>query len=298
MTGKDLRQGHELSADGLRALMQLLAGDSLKRVSSARIDDRLVWIKRYDAERRPLLKRLHAGLSRLAPLPMLRSSRELDVPGMVNRELSKIAAFRKAGFRVPDVLYSGKAVLVLSDIIETVQARVKQLRRAGQPGIDDLLIGSADALGRVHEAGLCHGRPHLRDMFRSDGEWGFLDFEEEPERVMPLAAAQARDIWLLFFQIAAQAQAADTCARALAAYRVHAPRETMQELKKLASMLGFSVKPLKLLQFIYLGDDGRRYLKAMEFLVPALRSLPDDTASPAPLLSEPRLRENQRHTHE
>ncbi|MGG2477507.1 serine/threonine protein phosphatase, partial [Rhizobium sp. BR5] len=34
---------------------------------------------------------------------------------------------------------------------------------------------------------------------------GFMDFEERPQDVMPLATAQARDIWLLFLQVATRA---------------------------------------------------------------------------------------------
>src|SRR5690606_39575859 len=66
-----------------------------------------------------------------------------------------------------------------------------------------MLVEMAGALGRVHARGLCHGRPHPRDLFRTaDGRWGYLDFEEEPEASMPLAAAQAREVWLMFMEIA------------------------------------------------------------------------------------------------
>ena len=315
MTVTDVRQRHELSADGIRALMQLLAGDSGLRIASARIDGRLVWIKRYDVEPRPLLKRLHAALSPLMPYPFFRSSREVDVDGMIKRELSKGDAFRAAGFGVPEILHRGKAVVVMSDIAATLQERMKRFDRSGQPGGDELLIGAAGALGRAHAAGLCHGRPHLRDMFEMNGTWGFLDFEEEPEAVMPLAAAQARDIWLLFFQIAWHARNDDTCERTLATYCEHAPCAAVGQLGKLVASLRFTIGPLRLMRKIILGGDAQRYLQAMEFLAPALRSpeflrcksaerptarrVSESNAARHPKPAcELKLCENQRHPHE
>ncbi|WP_163338517.1 hypothetical protein [Desulfopila sp. IMCC35008] len=56
---------------------------------------------------------------------------------------------------------------------------------------------AARALADIHQKGLAHGRPHLKDITWSNetGQVGFLDLEEDVS-VMPFKEAQARDIWL------------------------------------------------------------------------------------------------------
>ena len=46
-----------LSADGLATLLRLIVAQASLRVSRASVDGRVVWIKRYDVERKPLAKR-------------------------------------------------------------------------------------------------------------------------------------------------------------------------------------------------------------------------------------------------
>lgn len=207
-----------LSADGLATLLRLIVAQASLRVSRASVDGRLVWIKRYDVERMPLAKRLHSLVSPLLPV-FLRSSPTTGSAEAIAREMRKLASFRAAGFAVPDVVFSNQSVLVLSDVGEVVQKTLVDSVATNPAMHDDLLVDVARALGEAHRAGLCHGRPHPRDMFLRDGGIGFLDFEEEPEAVMPLPMAQARDAWLLFLQISPRAALPDTQARALAAYR-------------------------------------------------------------------------------
>ena len=129
------------------------------------------------------------------------------------------------------------------------------------------MVACARALGKVHQAGLVHGRPHPRDMFLAGDKIGFFDFEEEPEAVMALPAAQARDAWLLFFQVSTQALEKDkTNNSAFAAWQEQVSDETLKELKKIVRFFSIFITPLKLAKPIYLGGDGKRMLSAMEFL--------------------------------
>src|SRR5690606_22621658 len=102
-----------------------------------------------------------------------------------------------------------------------------------------MLVEMAQALGKAHKLDLCHGRPYPRDLFRQqDGTWGFLDFEEEPEAAMPLGAAQARDVWLMFMEITRQARAPKTPYNAFDAWRDVAPDQALIELRRLVSFMG------------------------------------------------------------
>lgn len=266
--------GDALSPEGMERLLRLLATQP-RRLSFAEIDGRTVWIKRFDTERRPLAKGLHALASPLLP-SALHASPNVDAAGAAMREARKAASFNAAGFPTPAILWRGGAVLVLAEVSEIVQKMLGRLREADPAGHEDLLVEMAAALGRVHAVGLCHGRPHPRDMFRrADGTWGYLDFEEEPEAAMPLATAQARDVWVLFMQIVARAQHEDTGARAFAAWRAEAPAGIVPELRKAVSRLALALPGLRLLRPVGLGKDGRNLLDAIAFLRSALRAGPN-----------------------
>ncbi|MBC2884008.1 serine/threonine protein phosphatase [Ochrobactrum sp. CM-21-5] len=255
----------ELDADDLRSLLALLAQSRGRRISSAVIGGRQVWIKRFDAEKRPWPKRLHGRISPFLVHSFLRSPQNLDETAMAGREQRKMKAFLEAGFQVPRVVYHQGPVMVLSDVAPMIQNRLDSLRKTDPEEHDRLLVHCARSLGEVHAAGLCHGRPHPRDFFERGGTAGFLDFEEEPEAVMPLAVAQARDVWLLFFQITSQAKLRETAQNAFAIYRALAPAHVISELRKIVGFFRFTIAPLRLFRRIYLGGDGERLLQAMEF---------------------------------
>lgn len=271
MTAGNDNGGDTLSPEGTERLLRLLAAQP-RRLSFAEIDGQTVWIKRFDTEAQPLAKRVHARLSPLLPAA-LRASRSVDAAGFARREARKAAAFNAAGFPTPSILWRGDTVLVMAEVSEIAHQALVRLRPGDPAGHDDLLVGMAAALGRVHAAGLCHGRPYPRDMFRrADGAWGFLDFEEEPEAVMPLAAAQARDVWLLFMQVTSRVLDEAARARAFAAWRAEAPAEIVPELRKVVSAFSLLLPALRLLRPIGLGKDGRSLLDAIAFLRDALRA--------------------------
>lgn len=261
--------GDILSPEGTQQLLKLLAGPP-RRLSRAEIDGRTVWIKRFDTEKRPLANRLHAFLSPVLPA-LMRASPHVDVAGGVRRETRKAAAFNAAGFPTPVVLWRGEAVLAMAEVSDIAQKMLGRLREADPALHEERLVEMASALGCVHAAGLCHGRPYPRDMFRrADGTWGYLDFEEEPEASMPLATAQARDVWVMFMQVASRALEEETKARALAAWRAEAPAAVVPELRKAVSRLSLLLPGLRLLRPLGLRKDGRNLLDAILFLRSAL----------------------------
>lgn len=269
MTKEPQHSSDTLSADGLATLLRLLVTAPHARVSSAVIDGCTLWIKRYDVQEQPLAKGAHSVLSPLLP-SYLRASPRVDSRGVIDREVRKMAAFRDAGFSVADIMFRNEKVLVFSEATEIVQHRLRRLRGVDEAAHDDLLVGTAGALARLHLAGLCHGRPHPRDMFAQDDHWGFIDFEEEPEAAMPLALAQARDVWLLFLQICSQARLPETRAQAFAAYRSSAPDGVLVALKDIARFFSAVSSPLRLVPVSMLGKDGRNILKGTGFLKAAL----------------------------
>ena len=246
---------------------QLFAACARKRIASMMRNGEKVWIKRQGIEPKPLGKRVHSGLSFLFPASFMKASPVRNASGMNEQEVRKIAAFAKAGIAVPRILAVDKQALMISDVGETIQKRLDFFKKTDPQAHDALLVACARALGKVHQAGLVHGRPHPRDMFLAGDKIGFFDFEEEPEAVMALPAAQARDAWLLFFQVSTQALEKDkTNNSAFAAWQEQVSDETLKELKKIVRFFSIFITPLKLAKPIYLGGDGKRMLSAMEFL--------------------------------
>lgn len=259
-----------LSPKGLEELLRLLVSGQDQRVSSAVIDGNTVWIKRMGAEGRPLLKRLHAWISPLIPWVMLRSSEPLGPEGMAGREARKTSAFAKADFPAVRVLFQQGSNLVLSSASAIVQEELNRLKNIDAQAHEDLLVACAAALGKAHQAGLCHGRPHPRDMILEEERIGFLDFEEAPEDVMPLADAQARDLWLLFLQVSGQSQRLDTNRRAFDAYCIYAPSDVLPRLAAARGVFAVILPILRTLKLVGLGSDGKKLLKASDFLYSAL----------------------------
>lgn len=239
--------------------------DTNRRIQKVALSRRTVWIKRYGTEKALVWRRLYAPLSPLMP-PAFRVSPILDAPSMINREIARMERFRGNGIDVPHVLYRSGSALVLSDTGPSVHWHLAVLYDDPDRH-DDFLVYCAACLGRLHAAGLCHGRPYPRDMTITEGRIGFLDFEEDAEAVMPLATAQARDIWLFFFQLVRRArQGEETLSRALAAWRGEAPPQAWDALGQIIAVAARFLPLARLIGRVRMGSDLRRFIMATGYL--------------------------------
>lgn len=238
-----------------------------RRVERVELSFGAVWIKRYGTERPPVWTKAQTALAGLFRQPFLRPSPYLDSSGMIAREIRRIETFAEHGVPVPQVLYASGNALVLSDVAPTVTARLDVLRDTDPAAHDALLVRCAADLGALHARGLCHGRPHPRDFFVAGDRIGFMDFEEEPEAAMPLATAQARDLWLLFLQLTDRARLGEeTSRKAYAAWRSAAPPQIETELARMLRFLSKFLSPTRLIGRVHMGSDLRRFLAATGYL--------------------------------
>lgn len=261
----------ELDDDDMKALLAALAAGR-ERVECCELKDRTVWIKRYRHPGPRLILRAQALVARLSGLPVLRPSPLLGIEGMIEREVRQIALFSEAGFRAPEVLYRGPTVLVLSHLGLPVSKQMGPLCASDAEAHDQLLVRCAAELGRLHAAGLCHGRPHPRDFVIDGDTFGFLDFEEVPATVMPLATAQARDLWLLFLQVASRALRPETPDRAFAAWKVVAPRAAARALGEFIPMVRRFLPLARFLLRMREGQDLVRFIAATAYLANVTQS--------------------------
>lgn len=254
----------------IAALMQALL-QSERRVQKLALSTTTVWIKRQGTETPSWWIKVQTFLAKLLPYTFMRPSPPLDGAGLMRRELETLQAFKARGFPVPPVIYSSQTAVVLGDVGPTIMERMDAMKATTQAEHDGLLVKSAQALGELHAAGLCHGRPHVRDFFLEDGRVGFMDFEERPQEVMPLETAQARDIWLLFLQVATRAcDAPKTCDAAFAGWRENAPARAQEELYRLTGILGRFLPLARLIGRVRMGSDLRRFIMATDYLMNAV----------------------------
>lgn len=255
----------------IAALMQVLL-QSKGRIQRLELSETTVWIKRQGTEKPSAWMKLQGILAKLLPYAFMRPSPPLDGAGLMRRELETLFAFRAKGFPVPPVIYSSKTAVVLGDVGQTVIERMNTLKSSDPQRHDTLLIKSAAALGELHAAGLCHGRPHVRDFFLQGNRIGFMDFEERPQDVMPLQTAQARDVWLLFLQVASRAcNTSVTCDAAFAGWHRNAPPGVVDELRRLVGVLGRFLPLARLIGRVRMGSDLRRFIMATDFLMNAVK---------------------------
>lgn len=266
---KELNSIPDLTSKDIEALLTVLVSGA-RRVECVTLSSRLVWIKRYGTEKPRVWRHLQAMLSRIIPIDFLRPCAYLTPQEMAEREISRIGIFAEQGIAVPKVLYASNGALMLEDAGITVQRRLGQLKESDPVAHDDLMVACAAELGRLHAGGLCHGRPYPRDMFFAGKRLGFMDFEEDPQTVMPLEVAQARDIWLLFLQIATGARlGVETQNRAYEAWSREAPAAARAELQRMIRFLGGFLFLARLIGRVHMGSDLQRFIVATSFLMHA-----------------------------
>jgi len=254
-------------AGELATILHVLAQSPDRRVTLIEAAGRRVWIKRYDIEPLAWAKRLHALVSPALFPAFLRSSFPAVGAAGVTRECGKIAAFRAAGFQTPQIIHVSGAMLILSDVSPTLTA---ELARVDAPERQILLLKAFGTLGRVHQGGLAHGRPHLRDISIQNGEICFFDFEKAPEAVMPLPFAQARDLWLLMLPVVAIEKNPDELASFLRAWVAEAPASTIGALIQFLAYCRPALAFARLVPVSLHGGDLRRFIAAVRFLAASI----------------------------
>lgn len=133
-------------------------------------------------------------LARLLGQPMLRA---VPAPGGSTAQAIEVARLRSlaaAGVSVPEVLHVTPEWFALSFLGTT---SVDQLLRQQVEHAQQHWESGLQAILNLHRQGQTASQCFARNMISHEGEISFIDFEDDPEKVMPLAAAQARD-WLLY----------------------------------------------------------------------------------------------------
>ncbi|TVR50862.1 MAG: hypothetical protein EA425_08570 [Puniceicoccaceae bacterium] len=223
-----------------------------------------VWIKRPRSAKSNRWLFLQASAARLLPLGLLRPSVNPGGGAGLVLEANRLHSFARQGIAVPEVLHATPAMLVTRDagdnLRRILEASPDSVVRLG------LLSKAVRLLGRVHAAGLSHGRPFAKDFAFREGEPVLLDLEEDPAAAMPLATAQARDLFLLLSSAARFLPAEVDLAALLQAYPESGPPQVCRDTVRLARRIGPLAVFLERLPGRWLGRDVRVSLRALRAL--------------------------------
>lgn len=164
------------------------------RIERVERDGRVVWIKRYGKNGRRLrmavlrwVARRLGAIALLAPVP-------LSGEAACASELAMLQRLATLGVHVPEVIAADATELVLSDLGGVIPQR---LRTGGISERLQLLDAAVAAIGDLHQRGGYASQAMARNLTWDGQRIGFIDLEEDPAQMMPVAAAQARD-WLMF----------------------------------------------------------------------------------------------------
>ncbi|MBX2829661.1 MAG: hypothetical protein KTR23_00550 [Rhodospirillales bacterium] len=188
----------------LHALVEYTIAQGVSaRVFALRWENRRIWVKQAIPAKQKVWHRIQRFLANITGIALLRPT--VSAGGQVGLEdeakaLQKLAS---QGVLVPDIVDVGPNWLAIGDNGGILQTRIEEDLRVQNGASVEMLVGAAAmALAGLHQIGMAHGAPLLRNMtIREDGQIGFIDFEEDPTARMPLIDAQARDILLFIFSI-------------------------------------------------------------------------------------------------
>jgi hypothetical protein len=171
-------------------------------------DGQLYWIKLSGSgKKKSLLQRGFHLLGRILPGGIFRASAAADGADALAREAARMRQWQQHGLNVPDIVLQEDGWFATRD---TGPALPDYLAQAGAGETYDLLQQALDGLTTAHGHGLCHGRPMLKDMTRSqDARVFMLDFEEDPLSTTALEQAAAQDILIFLLSCTRHAAASD-----------------------------------------------------------------------------------------
>jgi len=160
-----------------------------------------VWVKTVQPPRKGLNDTILPVIGALVPLAILRRDGAGKRGDTLLRQAARIRDLGARGLPVAPLIHADRDFLVTADRGQTIEGAVRYSEVRERIGMDEaplhaILLSMTHTLARLHGADTAHGRPKMRDFAWDGAAVTVLDLEEEPWTVMPMADAQARDVFL------------------------------------------------------------------------------------------------------
>ncbi len=214
-----------------------------------------VWTKRPENKRN--LARVLMAL--LVFIPILRPCYST---GNLLRQGRRMQEFARAGVRVPRVVRCTEEELTTEHAGENLEVVL-----TGHAAVARTIVDQAgDALLDLHDRGLAHGRPFLRDMAWSSEGVVFLDLEEEPLQVMSIWTAQIRDLFLFVLSLTKAGVTDGWIISMLDRYLAERRPEFHAHLRRQWRLLTVLASPLRLVPSSWRGSDLRTLHRCLDLI--------------------------------
>jgi tRNA A-37 threonylcarbamoyl transferase component Bud32 len=226
------------------------------------------WAKRAEPEAKNHWRLVLRCTTALVPWPLLRSTATSGDCDSVQEEAARLRRWRAAGLPVPELVEAEDGYFITADAGQSLRSWLRveadPTRRLQATKL------AARALGQLHRLGYCHGRPFLKDIVYDGRQVTFVDLEEEPTQVMPLATAQVRDLMLFVMSCTAslgeQHARADLQRIAAAYWEMNPSARLRTVLRRNLRAIWWAALPLRLCPQRWLGRDGRQVVRGLAVL--------------------------------
>ncbi len=234
------------------------------RTFSCQFEGRKVWVKRAEFVQ-PRWSWVGKLLSRFNKNPLFIPTQAAAGPEAIVDEAKRLRYLSALDVPVPELIAAEDDWLALADAGPSLKSWLLAAATSDSEK-KQLLLAAAEALAALHQSGRWHGRPALRDMAWDGKQIRFLDFEEDPGRVMTPAQCQVRDLLVfvhgLYRYLPANSPIiADTIAR----YKQLAPMAVWQQSVQLVDNMWLLYRLTQLLAPVA-GKDVRQAYYALRIL--------------------------------
>lgn len=241
-----------------------LSQNAHRRTFSFVHNNQKYWVKQPDAGEANIWHKIMLILSKLLKNNFFRPTVVTDPKNSLAYEARRLQELKKNGINVPAVMLRTPAYLVLEDAGTPLNVL---LLNSGMRHEEkkNLLIQLSRSLADMHNRGLYHSRPALRDIAYKEGKIYFMDFEENLENSLSTEEAIVRDGFLYAHTLYRKITDPELVETVLDAYRRAVRPDLWDALTSEAQRYHVTHSLLKPLR-PYLGKDGVAIFDTLKYL--------------------------------
>ena len=179
-------------------------------------------------------------------------------------EADKLAFLDAQGVNVPKVLLRHENYLVLQDCGEPLSSLLNQ----DEISIEEKIVicqKLSEGLAQLHNKGLYHSRPALRDITYKEDKIYFMDFEENLENTLSTEEAITRDGFIFVHALFRKLHSSELISIALESYHRALRPDLWDQLVSEGRRYHMTYFLIRLLKR-YLGKDGIAIYKTLRYL--------------------------------
>lgn len=171
---------------------QLLKSKSKNRTFSFEFEGEKLWVKQPEIGEANIWHTLALLFSKVLKNNFFKPTVVTDPQASLAYETKKLAFLKSQGINVPEIIIAHTNYLVLKD----AGIPLSSLLNHDEITFDEKIVichKLSSALADMHNKGLYHSRPALRDISYKEGKIYFMDFEENLESTLSTQEAILRD---------------------------------------------------------------------------------------------------------